>query len=392
MDKKNTKSKKPRLQLVISILVTSALFLSELYVMINQPANVILMVGIGVLVLIALYFVIDAMLDCSEEKEIANREQYDTIFRSEKASYTLLRKNLDEILKNVKESDKSENENQVEKIVNSQKAIAKVSMGKTKEGTESILAANKAVYNKVAELQELIGNNGIDSEENDRLFIELNNLEASINDRIQGLSEKLSGFQEEIERLADHIARINEDAIHEAVKTSSETRTTIEENYESIEDVLQDTFIEEPSVEETPETVIEPESIVEPEPVPEPIPEPTSEPPKAENPNAKMDQDDIAALIASMTGGDEEPAAEPEPIVEPEPEPIPEPPKADNPNAKMDQDDIAALIASMTGGDETPVAEPEPEPVVEEKPPMPDLSDPNKVMTPEEIAALLANM
>ena len=315
--------------------------------MINQPTNVILMVGIGVLVLIALYFVIDAVLDCAEEKEIANREQYDTIFRSEKASYMLLRKNLDEILKNVKESDQSKSGNQVEQIVNSQKAIAKVSMGKTKESTESLLAANKAVFNKVAELQELIGNNGIDSEENDRLFIELNNLEASINDRIQGLSEKLSGFQEEIERLADHIARINEDAIHEAVKTSNETRTTVEENFESIEDALQDTFIEEPSVEETPETVIEPEPIVEPEPVPEPIPEPT-----------------------------------------------PEPPKADNPNAKMDQDDIAALIASMTGGDAAPVAEPEPmsEPVAEEIPPMPDLSDPNKVMTPEEIAALLANM
>ena len=60
----------------------------------------------------------------------------------------------------------------------------------------------------------------------------------------------------------------------------------------------------------------------------------------------------------------------------------------------MDQDDIAALIASMTGGDAAPVAEPEPmpEPVAEEIPPMPDLSDPNKVMTPEEIAALLANM
>ena len=347
MDKKNTKIKKPRLQLVISILVTSALFLSELYVMINQPTNVILMVGIGVLVLIALYFVIDAVLDCAEEKEIANREQYDTIFRSEKASYMLLRKNLDEILKNVKESDQSKSGNQVEQIVNSQKAIAKVSMGKTKESTESLLAANKAVFNKVAELQELLGNNGIDSEKNERLFIELNNLEASVNDSIEGLSAKLSGFQEEIERLADHIARINEDAIHEAVKTSSETRTTVEENFESIEDALQDTFIEEPSVEETPETVIEPEPIVEPEPVPEPIPEPTPEPPKADNPNAKMDQDDIAALIASMTGGDAAPVAAPEPM---------------------------------------------PEPVAEEIPPMPDLSDPNKVMTPEEIAALLANM
>ena len=33
-----------------------------------------------------------------------------------------------------------------------------------------------------------------------------------------------------------------------------------------------------------------------------------------------------------------------------------------------------------------------PEPVVEELPPMPDLSDPNKMMSPDEIEALLANM
>ena len=32
------------------------------------------------------------------------------------------------------------------------------------------------------------------------------------------------------------------------------------------------------------------------------------------------------------------------------------------------------------------------EPVVEEKPPMPDMSDPNKTMSPDEIAALIANM
>ena len=68
----------------------------------------------------------------------------------------------------------------------------------------------------------------------------------------------------------------------------------------------------------------------------------------------KMGQDDIAALIASMTGGDAAPAAEPEPVPEPTPEPVPEPAPAPSPapadnGGKMNQDDLAALIASMTG-------------------------------------------
>lgn len=360
MDKVNKKSKKSGLQLIIAILVTAALFLAELYAMINQPANIILIIGIAVLILIALFFAIDAILDCTEKRELADRELYDTIFRSEKASYTLLKKNLDEILQNRKESDKSGNSDQIEKIVNSQKAIAKMSMGITKESTESILASNREVFDKIAELKNLVGNDD-NSEKQDRLFIELNNLEASVNDSIRGLSEKLSGFQEEIERLADHIARINADAIHEAVKTSNESKVAVEEAEEAV-----------------PEVTIEPE----PESIPEIEPVAVHEPLKEENPNTKMDQDDIAALIASMMGGDEAPAPEPEPVV------ISELPKDENPNAKMNQDDIAALIASMTGGDEAPA----PESIVEEKPPMPDLSDPNKVMTPEEIAALIANM
>ena len=85
--------------------------------------------------------------------------------------------------------------------------------------------------------------------------------------------------------------------------------------------------------------------------------------------------------------------AEAEPVVEPEPEPVATPvveekppmPDMSDPNKMMSPDDIAALLANMN-------AEPEPAPVVEEKPPMPDLSDPNKMMSPEDIAALFANL
>lgn len=279
---KTPKKSNSRLQLVIAVMITAALFLAELYVMINESDNVILLVGVAVLILIALYFVVDAVIDCTNEKNISDRELYDNIYRSEKASYTLLKKNLEEISKQVKMLDGAQKEDNSAEIIKSQKTIAKVAMSKA-------------------------------NETQDRLFIELNNLEASLNDSIRGLSEKLSGFQEEIERLADHIAHINEQAILEVSKKGVEGASVQASVSEQIK--------------EQPEPAEE---------VPTPAPAPI---PVAEDNGGKMDQDDIAALIASMTGGVDEPVQE-------EPAPIPEPiPVDDNPNRMMTPEEIAALIA-----------------------------------------------
>ena len=69
---KTSKKSSPRLQLIISVLIMAALFLAELYVMINESRNIVLVVGIAVLILIALYFVVDAIMDCMNEKNIAS--------------------------------------------------------------------------------------------------------------------------------------------------------------------------------------------------------------------------------------------------------------------------------------------------------------------------------
>ena len=50
-----SKKSSPRLQLIISVMIMAALFIAELYVMINESKNVVLVVGIAVLILIALY-------------------------------------------------------------------------------------------------------------------------------------------------------------------------------------------------------------------------------------------------------------------------------------------------------------------------------------------------
>ena len=80
--------------------------------------------------------------------------------------------------------------------------------------------------------------NDVDDEKRDRLFIELNNLEASLNDRLEGLSNKLSGFQEEIERLADHISEINAEAISKAAKVSAAVPTIEDDELEILDDAI----------------------------------------------------------------------------------------------------------------------------------------------------------
>ena len=122
----------------------------------------------------------------------------------------------------------------------------------------------------------------------------------------------------------------------------------------------------------------------------EPKAQPVTESAPAADPNAKMSQDDIAALLASMN--DELPAEEPEAPSEETAEMLNESVPAADPNAKMSQDDIAALLASMN--DELPAEEPEApsEETAEMLNESVPAADPNAKMSQDDIAALLASM
>ena len=91
---KTLKKNNSKLKLVMAVMITAALFIAALYVMINQSNNMVLVIGIAILILIALYFVIDAIFDCVNKNNIANKEQYNNIYKSSKASYMLLKKNM----------------------------------------------------------------------------------------------------------------------------------------------------------------------------------------------------------------------------------------------------------------------------------------------------------
>ena len=410
------KKNNAKLQIVFSGLGLALVFILELYAMINLPEQFIVIGLLGVVLLAGLYVLIRAIMAFQAQKDVHREEQYDSIFKSEKASYLMLKKYFEEIEDKLEVIEKL-SKLPTDEIVGTQKGIGKVIINRSRENAEAIINSNEIVMDEMKEIK-----GAIDSR-NEAL---LGSCKSMNDDTVQQILLKQQDLLLELKNMELHLSN----AIMQSQKNVAPAAV-----YAApvMQQAPAPAPVAEPVVEEPMPVVEEPEPIIE-EPAPEPVveevapvieePAPAAAPePDLSDPNKQLSPDEIAALFASMSdnGADktpepvvEEPAPvveEPEPIVEEaapvieEPEPVveepapvieepapaaaPEPDLSD-PNKQLSPDEIAALFASMT--DE--VTDSAPQPAVEEPPKAPeaDLSDPNRQLSPDEIAALFSSM
>ena len=344
MEKK--KEKNYRLSLVISILIAACLFVADLYIMINMPQNVLALAAVNVLFLAAIYYMIDAVTRQISAAAERKEEQYDSIFKSEKASYLLLRKTFDDLYELIEKGNQSRKTN-VEDIIHAQKAVAKVSIGRSKENADALMNSNDRIMEKISMLEAVLSDNvshpAPETNKNDSAYA-------------QNILDNQNKILQQLEVLQNTLNTIGADAkiAAESAKQNffTEERILAEEN--KIEK-------EEPSLME--ETPIEEEPSV------------MEETPIEEEPSV-MEETPIEEVPSDM----EEPSIGKEEVSSPEED-------------LSKYDDI--MVDTLTDTDDNVPVEKIPledETVVDDKPAMPDLSDPNKVMTPDEIAALIANL
>ena len=413
MKKKDTKA---RMQIIFGALILALFFSVELYMMINYSEKYLIIAGIALIELIFLYVIIQGIFALKDEKEIRNEERYDNVFKSEKASYLMLKKYFEEFEDKLNYLEKA-SKIPTEEIINAQKGIAKVIMNRNREGSEAMISTTEQITEQLTEVQK-------QSEA-------LQSLLASCKDEII-VSQKAAGdsseksvqmqIQDLVVQMKDMELRLNTALSQNQkmiVQSAPVSYATATEPVSEPEPVRTPKPIAEPEQAVVSESVVAPEAITEPEPVV--APEAITEPEPVVAPEPIVEPEPVATLEPIV---EPEPVAAPEPIVEPEPvaapEPIPAPepvaepvqpaaePASDS-NRSLSPDEIAALFANM-GNDsasetkEEPVTEPEPEvteePIAAEAteapadstPPMTDLSDSNKTLSPDEIAALFANM
>ena len=435
------KQKKAKIQVIFLILISTLVLLADFYAIINYPKEYMLIAAITVIFMICLWGVISGFFSLSAIKEDRREEQYDSIFKSEKASYLMLRKYFDEIEEKIEILQK-ESKIPTEDIINAQKGIAKVVINRNKENADAIMNSNEQLMETFEQLENKL------KESNDFIIESQKNV---IYDNLKDIMEKqqvLSDSIKDMEIRLSHAITANPIQFTANVEMPKQTNDApqLAPAMEAIPEpepvqANESEQIPEPIPVNEPEPVVETPHVPEPEPVSEAphVPEPVVEPsPAAEavadttnsDPNRQLSADEIAALFASANAGATEPESKPaekvitEPVTEtphvPVPEPVVEPgPAAEavadttnsDPNRQLSADEIAALFASANAGATEPESEPteevitepvteapqapEPEPVSEPEPvksPVVDLNNTNRNLTPDEIAALFSSM
>ena len=434
------KQKKAKIQVIFLILISTLVLLADFYAIINYPKEYMLIAAITVIFMICLWGVISGFFSLSAIKEDRREEQYDSIFKSEKASYLMLRKYFDEIEEKIEILQK-ESKIPTEDIINAQKGIAKVVINRNKENADAIMNSNEQLMETFEQLENKL------KESNDFIIESQKNV---IYDNLKDIMEKHQVLSDSIKDMEIRLSQaITANPIQFTANVEVPKQPTdAPQAAPAMEAIPEPEPVQANESEQIPEPipVNEPEPVVETPHVPEPVseiphvPEPVVEPsPAAEavadttnsDPNRQLSADEIAALFASANAGATEPESKPaekvitEPVTEtphvPEPEPVVEPgPAAEeavadttdsDPNRQLSADEIAALFASANAGATEPESEPaeevitepvteapqapEPEPVSEPEPvksPVVDLNNTNRNLTPDEIAALFSSM
>ena len=360
-ENKNTKNQalvRDKLMILFSSFAEIILIIMEIYTLINYGSAFIVIAAIALGMIVAMFFLVSGIINMNLAIKEAEHEKYDEIYKAQKASYLIIRKSFEELDERLALME----ENSIlpaDEIISAQKAVAKVTINKSKENTEAIVSSNDELVNK------------------------------------------LYSFEQKLEALTNAASNSNNADVR--TKEMSEMSYQLESMKRQLDEMqiklaagipvqqVQPIYMQAPSVQGMP--VAQP--MPEPQPAPVQMSEPVLEPEAVPEPELIQEPEPILEP-------EPEPVIEPEPI--PEPEPVPAFVPSDDPNKPMSPDDIAALLASMQGGlgsvEEVAAEEPEPEPEpVPEEPavvPVPDvgvdLSDPGRVMSPEEIEKLFASL
>ncbi len=429
------KDSKARMQIIFGILLFALIFMAELYAMVNFPKMFIVLAVLAVADLICLYVAIRGVISVYETKYARREEQYESIFKSEKASYLMLKKYFEEIsvkLAYMEEASKIP----TEEIVNAQKGIAKVIIKRSHENTEALMNSYEQLMDQFTTFQQGIDGLGTVAGAYKEEILSAYKDEKSpapkdeeVHDHAQD-KETVAKLQEIILAIKDMELRLNQTIMNSQKVVVSQPQVSVPVAAPVVPQPAPQNHVEETPVE--PEISLEPEESMEPEPEispdleesmePDPeilpdIPEEESFEPEEEPP--VMAADEIIPPDPEESIEEAEELVEPDPIPEeaiveeaddgnlPEEELSPMPDLSD-PNRAMSPDEIAALFANMGNDDNAEKAgepveetvEPEdiPEPIeepeaVKEAPLQPEEpADPNKALSPDEIAALFASM
>ena len=329
MDKKENqpREKKGMPLAPVFLLGATVLLLIEMYFIVNLPRVYLVQIILGAAILACTYVFIAALLKEIHKTGEQAKDEYERMLRGEKASYLMLKK----ILEQLEAVDRNTRE-PGEEIITAQKAIAKVTITRSKENADALMNSNDRVVDNLLQLKESM----------DAGFEQFAGKQQNMmDDSVKELVLKQQEFAEELKEITAGLKEINEElqAVKEtAAEEKAQTLAAIESRMDEL--VSQNAALESRIAESAAAAAVQ-------------KPEPDMEPERAES---EPDMEAEPELVMEP---------QPEEVMEPQPEEVMEPqPEADFSMPDTPEEELPVVDAE-TVTDDTPVMEEYEEPIVD---------------------------
>ena len=262
MDKKENqpREKKGMPLAPVFLLGATVLLLIEMYFIVNLPRVYLVQIILGAAILACTYAFIAALLKEIHKSGEQAKDEYERMLRGEKASYLMLKKiseQLEAVDRNTREPG--------EEIITAQKAIAKVTITRSKENADALMNSNDRVVDNLLQLKESM----------DAGFEQFAGKQQNMmDDSVKELVLKQQEFAEELKEITAGLKEITEglQAVKETVaEEKAQTLAAIESRMDEL--VSQNAALESKIAESTaaaaaqkPDMEAEPELVMEPQP------------------------------------------------------------------------------------------------------------------------------
>ena len=292
MDKKENqpREKKGMPLAPVFLLGATVLLLIEMYFIVNLPRLYLVQIILGAAILACTYVFIAALLKEIHKSGEQAKDEYERMLRGEKASYLMLKKiseQLEAVDRNTREPG--------EEIITAQKAIAKVTITRSKENADALMNSNDRVVDNLLQLKESMDagfeqfagkqQNMMDDSVKE-LVLKQQEFAEELKEITAGLKEITEGLQtvketvaeEKAQTLAAIESRMDELVSQNAVLESKITESTAAAAAQKPEPDMEPELTEsEPDMEAEPELDMEPQPEEAMEPQPEAVMEPEAD-------------------------------------------------------------------------------------------------------------------
>ncbi len=183
---------KAKIKIIISSICELIILIMEIYIMINYKGYFVAM-AFGILcMVVGLFFLISGVMDVTMKTKAVEAEKYENIYNAQKASYLVIRKSFEEMdarLRSIEENSAIP----AEEIISAQKAVAKVTISRSKENTDALMNSNDELINQLFTIQEKMDSSNNELLEKQQAL--LNATREDLQNKISELTAQISSIE-----------------------------------------------------------------------------------------------------------------------------------------------------------------------------------------------------